>query len=108
MVFPGGSVVKKLPAKQETRATSTGQEDLPEKETATYSSILTWEILRIEEPVGYSHRVGHDLVSERACVVSMSSTTLCNVEILTTNGNMSMSRTTSCNVEMLTTNDNML
>ena len=46
MVFSGGSVVKKLPAEQETRATSLGQEDLPEKETAPYSSILAWEILR--------------------------------------------------------------
>ena len=35
---------------QETWAQSLGQEDLLEKEIATHSSILTWEIPWIEEP----------------------------------------------------------
>ena len=38
--FPGGSVVKNLPAKQETWAPSLGWEDALEKEIATPSSIL--------------------------------------------------------------------
>ena len=48
--FPGGSVVKNLPAKQETQVQSLGQEDPLEKEMSTHSSILAWEIPWIEEP----------------------------------------------------------
>ena len=44
MGFPGGSVVKKSPALQETRVWSQSQEDPLEKEMATYSTILAWEI----------------------------------------------------------------
>ena len=43
-------MVKSLPAMQETRAWSLGQEDPLEKEIATHSDILTWEIPWIEEP----------------------------------------------------------
>ena len=39
--FPGGSVVKNLPA---------NAEDLLEKKMATHSSILAWEIIGTEEP----------------------------------------------------------
>ena len=42
--FPGGSVVKNLPIKQETRVLYLGQEDPLEKEMATHFSILAWEI----------------------------------------------------------------
>ena len=42
--FLGGSVVKNLPAKQETRVWFLGWEDPLEKEMATHSSILAWEI----------------------------------------------------------------
>ena len=42
--FPGGSVVKSLPAKQETRIRSLEKEDPLEKEMATHSSTLAWEI----------------------------------------------------------------
>ena len=35
---------------QETRVRFLGQEDPPEKEMATHSSILAWEITRTEEP----------------------------------------------------------
>ena len=45
--FPGGSVVKNLPAvqeKQEMRVWSLGWEDPLEEEMATYSSILAWRI----------------------------------------------------------------
>ena len=37
---------------QETQVQSLGQEDPLEKEMATHSSILAWEILQIEEPGG--------------------------------------------------------
>ena len=47
--FPGGSVVKNPPAKQETQVQSLGGEDPLEKEMATYSSILAWEIPWTEE-----------------------------------------------------------
>ena len=43
-------MVKRLPAMQETRVQSVGQEDLPEKEMATHSSILAWKIPWSEEP----------------------------------------------------------
>ena len=52
MVFPGGTVVKKQPAKQEMWVLSLGQEDLLEKEMATHSSILAWEIPWKEKPGG--------------------------------------------------------
>ena len=46
--FPGRLVVKNLPAKQEIWARSLGQEDPVEKERATDSSTLAWEILWTE------------------------------------------------------------
>ena len=42
--FPGGSVVKNLPAMQEMWVWSLGQEDPLEKEVATHSGILAWRI----------------------------------------------------------------
>ena len=64
---PRGSVIKNLPAMQETRVWSLGQEDPLEKGMAPYSSILAWEIPRTEEPEGYSpwsyKRVGQDLAT---------------------------------------------
>ena len=42
--FPGGSVVKNLPVKQEIWVQSLGQEDPLEKEMATHSSIFAWRI----------------------------------------------------------------
>ena len=50
---------------QETEVPSLGQEDPLEKEMATHSGILAWEIPWTEEPgmlksVG-SQRIGHDL-----------------------------------------------
>ena len=38
-------MVKNLPAIQETWVQSLGQEDSPEEEMATHSSILAWKIL---------------------------------------------------------------
>ena len=43
-------MVKNLPAMQETRIQSLGQEDLLEKEMTTHSSTLVWAILWTEEP----------------------------------------------------------
>ena len=43
-------MVKNLPAMQETRVQSPGQEDALEKGMATYSSILAWKIPWTKEP----------------------------------------------------------
>ena len=52
---------------QETWVRSLGQEDPLEKEMATHSSILAWEILWTEEPGGLQsmglQRVGHNLAT---------------------------------------------
>ena len=48
----GGSVVKNLPAKQQTGIQPLGREDPMEKEMATHSSILAWRIPWTEEPGG--------------------------------------------------------
>ena len=50
--FPCGSVVKNLPAMQETRVGFLGQEDPLEEEMATHSNILAWRIPWTEEPGG--------------------------------------------------------
>ena len=43
-------IVKSMPAMQEARVRSLGQEDPLEKEMATHSSILAWRMPRTEEP----------------------------------------------------------
>ena len=65
--YPSHSVVKNLPAMQETQemqVQSLGSEDPLEKEMATHSSILAWRIPWTEEPGGLQsiglRRVGHD------------------------------------------------
>ena len=45
-------MVKNLPAMQETWVQSLGWEDPLEKEMATYSGILAWQIPWTEEPGG--------------------------------------------------------
>ena len=52
MGFPGGSLVKNLPAVQEMQVHSLGHEDPLDKEMATHSSILAWRIPWIERPGG--------------------------------------------------------
>ena len=54
--FPGGSVVKNLPAMQETQVQSLGQKDPLEKEIATHTSIFAWEIPSTKEPNGLQSR----------------------------------------------------
>ena len=53
-------MVKNLPAIQEMWVQSLGQEDAPEKEMATHSSILAWKIpWREEEPGGLQSMGSH-------------------------------------------------
>ena len=60
-------LVKSLPAVQETRVRSLGQEDPVEKKMATHATILAWRIPWTEEPGGLqsmgSPRVGLDRVT---------------------------------------------
>ena len=62
----GGSDGKNLPAMQEIRVQSLGQEDL--QESGIHSRILAWKIPWAEEPGGLqsmgSQRVGHDRVTK--------------------------------------------
>ena len=70
MGFPSGAVVKNPPADagdartQQTWVRSLSQEDPLEKDMATHSSILAWEIPWTEEPGGLqsteSQRVGYN------------------------------------------------
>ena len=57
-------MVKNLPAMQEVRVRSLGQEDPLEKGMATHSSILAWRISWTEELGGLQsmelRRIGHD------------------------------------------------
>ena len=50
-------MVKNPPAMQEPWVRSLGQEDPLEKEMATHSSVLAWEIPRTEEPGGLQSMV---------------------------------------------------
>ena len=61
MGFPGVSVVKNPPAKQETQVRSLGWEEPLEKEMTIHSSILAWKIPRTEEPGRYSPCVTKEL-----------------------------------------------
>ena len=45
-------MIKNLPAMQDMRVQSLGRDNPPEKEMATYSSILAWRIPWTEEPGG--------------------------------------------------------
>ena len=52
MGFPAAQLEKNLPAMQETRAPSLGQEEPLEKEMANHSRTRAWEIPQTEEPGG--------------------------------------------------------
>ena len=60
----GASLVKHMPAMQETLVRFLGWEDPLEKEMATHSSTLVWKIPWTEEPGGLpsmgSHGAGND------------------------------------------------
>ena len=70
MGFPGGSVVRSLPANAGDPGLIPGQEDPLEEEMETYSSILAWEIPGTEEPEGLqsmrSQGVTHDVATEHS------------------------------------------
>ena len=65
-------LIRNPPAMQETQVWSLGQEDPLEKEMATHSSILAWEIPATEEPGGLQsrrlQRVRHDWGPEHMTV----------------------------------------
>ena len=80
--FPGGSVVKNLPAMQETRGLIPGLGRYP---GGGHGSILAWRIPWTEKPGGLqsigSHRVRHDRSDQVVAVtvkVVQSCSTLCN------------------------------
>ena len=63
-------MVENLPAKQETQVGSLGREDPLEKEMATVSHILAWEIPWTEETGGLQQpwgckRIRHDLATKQ-------------------------------------------
>ena len=71
--FLDDSAIKIYLPMQETRVRSLSQEDPLEKEMATHSSILAWEIPWTEDPGGLqsmgSQRVGHDLaIKQQVCI----------------------------------------
>ena len=61
--------VKNLPAMQKAWVQSLGWEDSMEKEMATHSGILAWEIPWTDNPGGLqcmgTHRVRHDLATKQ-------------------------------------------
>ena len=79
--FPGVSVAKNPPAKQEMQVWPLGWEDPLKNEMAALSSILAWKIPWTEEPGRLqstkSQRVGHSLVTKQQhylCFASLAST----------------------------------
>ena len=61
--FPGGSVVKNLPA----NAGDANLEDPLEREMTTHSSILAWRMLWTEEPDGLCHKESDITEANLAC-----------------------------------------
>ena len=81
--FPGGTVVKTLPAdawQTGDKGSILGQEDALEKGMAIHSSILTWKILQTEKTCGLqsmgSKRVPQ--LSKRACTTPICMSFLCS------------------------------
>ena len=69
--FPGGSVVKNLPANAGDTGSILGQENPMREEMATHSSILAWRISWTEEPSGLQS-MGSQPLSALASSVSGS------------------------------------
>ena len=78
--FPGGSVVRNLPAVQETWVWSLGREDPLEEGMAIHSSFLAWESHRQRSLVGYSpwgpKESDTTEMTEHACSVFVNATFL--------------------------------
>ena len=68
--FPGGSLIKILPANAGDVGSILGQDDPLEEEMASHSSILAWRIPWTGEPGRLqstgSQRVGHDLAATQS------------------------------------------
>ena len=83
--FPGESVVKYLPAMQETSVWSLGWEDPLEKGMATLSSIPAWRIPWTEEPGGLqstgSQRVRHDWATKPTHPLSLLNAQILSLDI---------------------------
>ena len=86
-------MVKNPPAMQKRRVQFLGQEDALEKETATHSSILAWEIPWTEEPGGLqsmgSQRAGHDTETKPPSHMELP---LCETKIMASSPNTSWQR----------------
>ena len=84
-------LIKNLPAMWETQVWLLGRGDPPEKEMATYSSILTWEIPCTEEPGGLQsmgwQRVRHDWACMHASP-SLGEATYSNLLLLPTQSHL--------------------
>jgi hypothetical protein len=69
LCFAGGSVIKNPPTNAGDQSVTLGQRDPLEKEMASHSSILAWEIPWTEEigrlPSMGLQRVGHDLETKQ-------------------------------------------
>ena len=69
---------KESTCNQETQVRSLGQEEHQEKEMATHSSILVWDIPWTEDPGGLqfmeSQRVKHDFVTKQQQYLGIMST----------------------------------
>ena len=76
-------LVKNLPAMQETQVQFLGQEDPLEKEMATHSSILAWEIPWTEKPGRLQsmglQRVRPDLATTPPVILSWHCLLLCTL-----------------------------
>ena len=74
--FPGGTVVKNLPADAGNSRDAGSIPGSLEKEMANYSSTLAWQVLWTEEPGGLqsmgSQRVGHDLATKQQTLLTTS------------------------------------
>ena len=79
-------MVKNLPALQESRVQSLGQEDPLEKGMATHSSILAWRIPWTEEPCRLqsmgSQRVMRQTFSLFTCSIQFLETLIVSIEPL--------------------------
>ena len=63
MGFPGGSVVKNLPAMARLVGSIPGSEDPLEKEMTIHSSVLAWEIPWTEDPGGLQSMGSQELAT---------------------------------------------
>ena len=74
--FPGGTVVKNLPANAGDSRDAGSIPGSLEKEMANYSNTLAWKIPRTEEPGGLqpmgSQGVGHDLATKQQALLTTS------------------------------------